>query len=123
LQRMEAYHGVAVLATNLRTALDPAFLRRLRFTVDFPMPAEPERRRLWAAAFPPQVPVGDLDLDELVTLPVNGAAVQSIALAAAFLAAEAGTPVDMAMVRQAARTEFRKLGLPVTEPVLVRAAR
>ncbi|MFI7132183.1 ATP-binding protein [Nonomuraea sp. NPDC050153] len=116
LQRMEAYEGVAVLATNLRAALDPAFLRRLRFVVDFPLPALEERRRLWSAAFPTGVPLGDLDLDALVDLPVTGAAVQAIALGAAFLAADAGAPVDTAAVLTAARTEFRKLGLPLTVP-------
>ncbi|MEU6721272.1 ATP-binding protein [Nonomuraea sp. NPDC046802] len=123
LQRMEAYEGVAVLATNLRAALDPAFLRRLRFVVDFPLPAREERRRLWAAAFPEGVPLGDLDLDALVDLPVTGAAVQAIALGAAFLAAGAGTPVDTATVLNAARTEFRKLGLPLTVPQYERVGR
>ncbi|MEU6785319.1 ATP-binding protein [Nonomuraea angiospora] len=116
LQRMEAYEGVAVLATNLRAALDPAFLRRLRFVVDFPMPGREERRRLWSAAFPAGVPLGGLDLDALVDLPVTGAAVQAIALGAAFLAADAGEPVDTATVLTAARAEFRKLGLPLTVP-------
>ncbi|MEU0519424.1 ATP-binding protein [Streptosporangium sp. NPDC006007] len=116
LQRMEAYEGVAVLATNLRAALDPAFLRRLRFVVDFPLPAHAERRRLWSAAFPPAAPLGELDLDALVELPVTGAAVQAIALGAAFLAAGDGEPIGTRTVLRAARMEFRKLGLPLTVP-------
>ncbi|MFG2126258.1 ATP-binding protein [Streptomyces sp. NPDC048751] len=114
LQRMEAYRGVAVLATNLRGALDPAFLRRLRFVVDFPVPGPPERRRLWAAAFPAGVPLSpDLDLRPFADLPTTGAAIQAIALGAAFRAAAAGRPVDTATVRDAARAEFRKLDLPL----------
>ncbi|MCQ4211112.1 AAA family ATPase [Streptomyces longispororuber] len=117
LQRMEAYRGVAVLATNLRAALDPAFLRRLRFVVEFPVPGEEERRRLWAAAFPDAVPRDDdLDLGLLADLPATGAAIQAIALSAAFAAAAAGRPVDTAMLVGAARAEFRKLDLPM--PVL-----
>jgi len=38
LQRMEAFSGLAVLTTNLRRNLDEAFLRRLRFVVEFPKP-------------------------------------------------------------------------------------
>lgn len=123
LQRMEAYEGVAVLATNLRAALDPAFLRRLRFVVDFPLPAPAERRRLWSAAFPPTVPLGELDLDALVELPVTGAAVQAIALGAAFLAAGDGEPIGTQTVLRAARMEFRKLGLPLTVPNRERVGR
>ena len=40
LQRMEAYRGLAILATNLKSALDPAFMRRLRFIVHFPFPVD-----------------------------------------------------------------------------------
>lgn len=117
LQRMEAYRGVAVLATNLRAALDPAFLRRLRFVVEFPVPGEEERRALWAAAFPDSVPLADdLDLGRLAGLPTTGAAIQAIALGAAFLAASSGRPVDTAMLLSAADAEFRKLDLPL--PVL-----
>ncbi|MEU6066881.1 ATP-binding protein [Streptomyces sp. NPDC047082] len=118
LQRMEAYRGVAVLATNLRAALDPAFLRRLRFVVEFPVPGEEERRRLWEAAFPDSVPLASgLDLGRFAELPATGAAIQAIALGAAFSAAASGRPVDTAMVMAAARAEFRKLDLPL--PVLV----
>ncbi|MFJ3306447.1 AAA family ATPase [Streptomyces sp. NPDC086549] len=117
LQRMEAYRGVAVLATNLRAALDPAFLRRLRFVVEFTVPGEEERRRLWEAAFPDSVPLaGGLDLAAFAELPATGAAIQAIALGAAFSAAASGRPVDTAMVLAAARAEFRKLDLPL--PVL-----
>ena len=52
LQRMEAYRGLAILATNMKSALDPAFLRRLRFIVDFPFPGAAERRAIWQQVFP-----------------------------------------------------------------------
>ena len=49
LQRMERFDGLAILTTNLRANLDEAFMRRLDAIVDFPMPEEEHRRRLWAA--------------------------------------------------------------------------
>jgi SpoVK/Ycf46/Vps4 family AAA+-type ATPase len=115
LQRMEGYRGLAILATNMRRALDPAFMRRLRFVIDFPFPALEQRRDIWAAIFPPDTPTKDLEPDRLALLPATGGMVRNIALNAAFAAADRGEPVTMALVLQAARTEFRKLELPIPE--------
>jgi hypothetical protein len=115
LQRMESYRGVAVLATNMRSALDQAFLRRLRFVVTFPYPAPAERRVIWSRVFPPQTETAKLDLDRLAGLTATGGMIHNIALNAAFLAARDATPVTMPLVLQAARAEFRKLDLPVAE--------
>jgi SpoVK/Ycf46/Vps4 family AAA+-type ATPase len=115
LQRMEAYRGLAVLATNRKGALDPAFLRRLRFIVSFPFPGKTERARIWEKIFPPETPLRGLDFQWLARIPVAGGAIQNIALNAAFLAADAGTEVGMDMVLDAARAELRKLEKPVNE--------
>lgn len=115
LQRMESYRGVAVLATNMRSALDQAFLRRLRFVVTFPFPAAAERRVIWSKVFPSRTQTADLDLDRLAGLTATGGMIHNIALNAAFLAARDVTPVSMPLVLQAARAEFRKLELPVSE--------
>jgi SpoVK/Ycf46/Vps4 family AAA+-type ATPase len=115
LQRMEAYRGLAVLATNLRSALDSAFLRRLRFIVEFEFPAAAQRRAIWEKAFPPAAPHADLDFDRLGRLQASGGMIRNIALNAAFLAAGAETPITMRHVLAAARTEFRKLELPMPE--------
>jgi ATPase family associated with various cellular activities (AAA) len=115
LQRIEAYQGLAVLATNMKAALDPAFLRRLRSVVRFPFPGPAERRAIWPRAFPPGVPLGELDWDRLARFNLTGGSIQNIALDAAFLAADAGVPVAMAQVLEAARAEFRKLERPVDE--------
>ena len=115
LQRMEAYRGLAILATNMRGALDSAFLRRLRFIVEFPFPGAAERREIWRKSFPAASPVGDLDFDRLAQLPVTGGMVRNIAVNAAFLAAAADSQITMAFVLAAARTEFEKLELPVRE--------
>ncbi len=52
LQRMEAYRGLAILTTNLKSALDPAFLRRIRFVVQFPFPDAAQRAEIWRRVFP-----------------------------------------------------------------------
>ncbi|MGH9429917.1 MAG: ATP-binding protein [Terriglobia bacterium] len=115
LQRMEAYRGLAILATNMKSALDPAFMRRLRFVVGFPFPRVTERKVIWQKVFPPRVPAAGLDFDRLARLNLTGGNIQSIALNAAFTAAQAGTPVTQPLVLDAARTELRKLGRVVNE--------
>ena len=115
LQRMESYRGLAILATNMKSALDQAFLRRLRFVLDMPFPGPTERRAIWKNAFPPATPTVGLDFDRLARLNVTGGHIAVIALNAAFQAARAGTGVTMPIVLDAARIEFRKLGRPVNE--------
>ncbi|WP_369148407.1 ATP-binding protein [Streptomyces sp. R44] len=116
LQRMESYRGLAIMATNMRQALDAAFVRRLRFVVDFPFPDAGHRRELWRRAFPEHAPGrAALDYDRLAQLDVSGAMTRNIAVNAAFLAASGGTPITMPHVLQAAREEFRKLQHPVRE--------
>lgn len=115
LQRMECFSGLAILATNMKSALDPAFIRRLRLIVNFPYPGLAERRRMWAHVFPPDTPLGVLDVDRLAKLNLSGANIQSMALSAAFMAAQAGTPVTMNLLMEAGRMEMRKLDRPVNE--------
>ena len=116
LQRMESFTGLAILATNMRAALDPGFVRRLRFIITFPSPGTDLRREIWARALPPAAPRDpDLDLDRLARLPANGGMIRNIALNAAFAAAAAHTNVTMPLLLAAARGEFRKADLPVAE--------
>jgi ATPase family associated with various cellular activities (AAA)/Winged helix domain, variant len=115
LQRMEAYAGLAILATNLKNSLDTAFLRRLRFILQFPFPSSAERRRIWERAFPAAVPTRALDFEFLARLNIAGGTVSNIALRSAFLAAGRQQPVSMETVLDAARAEFRKLERPVND--------
>ena len=115
LQRMESYSGLAILATNMKSALDQAFLRRLRIVVDLPFPGPAERKAMWQKAFPAETPTADLDFDRLAKINVAGGNIMVIALNAAFQAAHAGTAVTMPMVLNAARIEFRKLGRTINE--------
>ncbi len=115
LQRMESYRGLAILATNMKSALDQAFLRRLRFVVNFPFPGAAERKAMWQRVFPAGVPKSDLDCDRLARLNMTGGNIYNVALNAAFMAARAGTRVTMPLVLDAARAEFRKLERPINE--------
>ncbi|MEU3660519.1 ATP-binding protein [Streptomyces sp. NPDC032940] len=115
LQRMEAYQGLAILATNLRRSLDTAFLRRLRFVVPFPFPDTAQRREMWAQVFPRSAPVDSLDLDHLAGLPLSGGMIRNIALNAAFAAAAESTAIGMETVLAAARTELKKVEMPLSE--------
>jgi hypothetical protein len=122
LQRLESYSGLAILATNMKSALDQGFLRRLRFVINFPFPGIDERKRIWQKVFPPDVPLGSLDYDRLSRLNLTGGTIHNAALNAAFLAAHAGTPVTMPLVLSAARTEMLKLDRPINEADFLDAA-
>jgi hypothetical protein len=115
LQRMEAYQGLAILATNMKSALDSAFVRRLRFVVNFPYPSLAERTLIWQRVFPAEAQTEQLDYERLGKLNFSGGNVFTVAMNAAFLAAQAGTPITMAHVLESARAETRKLDLPVNE--------
>lgn len=115
LQRMEAYCGIAILTTNHKAALDTAFARRLRFVVHFPFPDTAQREAIWRTTFPAGVPLGQLDYARLANLAVPGGTIRNIALTAAFLAAEAGTPVSMAQLRRAAHLEAAKRDKPFSD--------
>lgn len=115
LQRMEDYRGLAILATNRKSALDRAFLRRLRFQVDFPFPDAESRRRIWQKVFPSEAEVNELDYDILTRLEISGGNIRNIALNAAFLAAADGGAVGMAHVMHAARREYAKIEKMLTE--------
>lgn len=115
LQRMECYRGLAVLTTNMRQALDTAFLRRIRFVVQFPFPDAAQRAEIWRRAWPAGVPAEGLDAGRLARLGVAGGNIRNIALGAAFLAADAGQAVGMGHVLRAARAEYAKLDRVLTD--------
>ncbi|NEO83160.1 MAG: ATP-binding protein [Spirulina sp. SIO3F2] len=112
LQRLEAYRGLAILATNFKDALDTAFLRRLRFVVEFPFPSVELREQLWRRVFPAAVPLAALDYGQLARLNLTGGAISNIAINAAFRAAALGEAVGMVVVMAAVRAELEKLGRP-----------
>jgi hypothetical protein len=95
LQRLDAFAGVAILASNLRDKIDAAFTRRFHFVIAFPRPAEAERRQLWRLAFPHTASGADtldpdVDLGELARFDLTGAGIFAAAQTAAYLAAGEG---------------------------------
>jgi SpoVK/Ycf46/Vps4 family AAA+-type ATPase len=123
LQRIEQFDGIAILATNRKSDLDDAFLRRLRFVVDFLPPSKADRLLLWQKALPERAPDGEIirgpiDFALLANeLDVNGAQVKSIALGAAFLARQQGARIGMPHIEQSAQREFVKQGLRLKLPI------
>ena len=115
LQRMEAYQGLAILTTNLKKALDQAFLRRIRFIVSFPFPNNQARGEIWARIFPAETPTQGLDPKKLASLSLSGGNIANIALNAAFLAADSGEPVMMKHILAASRSECAKIEKPWVE--------
>jgi SpoVK/Ycf46/Vps4 family AAA+-type ATPase len=115
LQRMEEYRGLAILCTNRRSSLDRAFLRRLRFLVEFPFPDPESRRLIWQKSFPPEAQVEQLDLETLARLEISGGNIHNIVLNAAFLAAGEQSSIGMRHLLHAARREYSKIDKLLTE--------
>lgn len=117
LQRLEAFRGLAILTTNLKSSLDPAFQRRLSFMVEFPMPDKLARIRIWQTVFSSGVATEGLLPERLAQLNLTGAVIRNLALRACFLAAAQGpdTAVTMAHLREAAVREYRMSGQPLSD--------
>jgi ATPase family associated with various cellular activities (AAA)/Winged helix domain, variant len=120
LQQLEEFDGLAILATNRKADLDTAFVRRLRFIVDFAPPTAGERERLWrlalegASDIDGKPLVDELDWQGLAhRLDLTGAGIKSAAVAAAFLARSEGGPIRQRHVLAAARRELEKQGIVV----------
>ncbi|HTK06004.1 MAG TPA: AAA family ATPase [Ktedonobacteraceae bacterium] len=109
LQRMESYRGLAILTSNLKDALDNAFLRRIRFIVQLPFPDATQRAEIWRRVFPPALPTRNLDVNKLAQLNVAGGTIRNIAMSAAFIAADSDEPMSMSHILRAARHEYTKL--------------
>ncbi len=123
LQKMEAYEGIVILATNLRENMDEAFTRRIRFVIEFPFPDEANRRHIWQSHFPSEAPTSpEIDYEFLAReFQVAGGIIRNIVLNAAFLAASASEAdparsngearaIGMPEILHGARREFAKMG-------------
>jgi len=109
LQRVETYRGLVILTTNQPQSLDAAFVRRIRFSVQFPFPDTAQRTEIWRRVFPAATPTEGLQWAKLARLNLTGGHIRNLALNAAFLAADAREPVRMHHLLAAAQTEFAKL--------------
>ncbi len=112
LQKMEEYEGMVILATNLRSNMDEAFTRRIRFIVEFPFPDAPLRAQIWESHFPAQAPIaGNIDYDFLgKRFQVAGGNIKNIVLNTAFFAAEKSEAITMEHILHSVKREFEKIG-------------
>jgi len=108
LQRMESYRGLAILTTNMRSSIDAAFVRRIRFIVQFPFPDAQHRAAIWRASFPARVDTSALLWERLAQLNVSGGQIRNIALSAAFFAADRDEEIGMRHLVEAAHAEYAK---------------
>ena len=118
LQRMEQYSGLAILATNMKTALDAAFVRRIRFIVKFPFPDQKSRAEIWSKIFPRSAPTNEIPIDRLSKLNIAGGSIRNIALNAMFLAAKEDSDVTTQHLLKAIYGEYDKLEKPISQAEL-----
>ncbi|MFL9977635.1 ATP-binding protein [Paraburkholderia graminis] len=124
LQRIEAYDGVAIFTTNARQNIDPAFLRRLAFIIEFPRPDAAARENIWRLC----LPAGSHEIDDGTfrqlarKIDMTGGHIRQITKNAAFSAAAAGAKINLRHIAQASSDELAKLGLPPAPLVMERAA-
>ena len=117
LQRLEAYDGLAILTTNMRQNIDAAFIRRLRFIVDFPRPDADAREKIWRQCLPDEShELDDADYRQLARkIDLTGGHIRQITLRAAFIAATSDMLINIQHIAQATRAEFAKIGMPPVE--------
>ncbi len=111
LQQMEEHEGIIILASNYKRNLDDAFLRRLQFAVEFPIPDEASRKEIWTGMFPEKVKIGeDVDFNFLSKFKLTGGNIKNIALLSAVLAADGSGIIGMKEILRALKREFQKMG-------------
>ncbi len=115
-RKMEEHEGIVILASNFRKNMDDAFLRRLHFTVEFPLPDEKSREKIWRKTFPEETPIAnDVDFAFLSKFKLSGGNIKNVVLAASFLAAENSRAVEMEHLIKATKREYEKIGKLFTE--------
>lgn len=112
LSRIDTYQGLVLLASNLRTNIDQAFVRRLDVIVEFDEPGRVEREALWRAHLPADAPLAaDVDVAQLAELyPITGGVIRNAVLAAAFDTAGRGGVIGQRALIHAIRREYQKAG-------------
>lgn len=112
LQRMEHFEGTTILTTNHVDGIDPAFERRLKFKIFFPIPDEAEREAIWRKVLPAEAPiVGEVDWRKLAkSFKMAPAHIKNAVVRAAFMAAQEKVEIDAKILMEAAVLEYRELG-------------
>lgn len=114
LQRIEQYDGIILLATNFRNNIDEAFMRRMKYVVEFEMPDIKTRKNIWQSGFTKEVPLSEIDFDYLAEkVELSGGYIKNIILNSLFLGAKEGKGISMKHIIFAVCSEYLKLGRAV----------
>ncbi|NIS81342.1 MAG: AAA family ATPase [Anaerolineales bacterium] len=122
LERMERFKGLAILATNRKKDLDEAFLRRLRYIIDFPLPDADQRKKIWLQVTPKTVDATQVDYDFLARqFRLAGGHIRSIVFNACLQSANGDNGrskfkgrLTMKEIIVAVKREYDKLKRPVS---------
>jgi len=110
LERMERFKGLAILATNRKKDLDEAFLRRLRYVIDFPLPGAVERERIWRQMIPAGVDSSELDFDFLARqFQLAGGHIRSVVFNACLQSADGRSAAGVTGAGGGARLSMREV--------------
>ncbi len=109
LQRMESFEGISILTTNLRSNMDTAFVRRIRFILEMPSPDVSMRRALWERSLPSRERwERGLDLSLFIErFSLSGGDIHNIGVAVAHLAA--ADPEGVLRPEHLVRATYREL--------------
>ena len=112
LQKIEEYDGAVILASNLRDNIDDAFVRRIRFIVEFPFPDAQSRLGIWKNLFPNEAPQDTgIDHEFLASkFKIAGGNIKTVVLNAEFLAAEDENHISMLHLLNSTKRELEKIG-------------
>ncbi|MFI3214619.1 MAG: ATP-binding protein [Eubacteriales bacterium] len=111
LQRIEQYDGIVILATNYKKNIDEAFMRRIRYFLEFPLPNIQLRKEIWQSCFSDKVPMENIDFDYLAReFELTGGTIKNIVLNAVFQAAETDNILKMKHILKCIKIENAKVG-------------
>lgn len=113
LQALERHDGIVVLATNIDTAIDDAFKRRLLYKVELPMPTAEERALIWEGILRrSEAPIqGLIDYAKLGKgYNLAGGHIKNAILRASYRAAATAAPVTHELLDAAAHAELDATG-------------
>jgi SpoVK/Ycf46/Vps4 family AAA+-type ATPase len=118
LQKIEEFHGLIILTSNMKDAIDSAFTRRILIHAQFHFPNTSERKQIWERHLS-SLNIADIDLDLLSKLDIPGGNIQKIVLNAALLSAGRNSKIDMNCIKEAVKIEYAKLEKPLIEKELL----
>jgi DNA polymerase III delta prime subunit len=111
LQELDRHTGVVILTTNFTRNIDTAFQRRLMFDIEFPLPDETARGRIFAGLLPAEMPQERVDIERLAQrFEVSGGHIKNIVVRAALRAWAAGCAVQQDHLETEGGLEYRRLG-------------